>query len=139
VEPRLKIKLIQGWHLPEKMDPNAPVTYVRGINSGALQFSFAQLRSPGPITVTEESLTAICEKTAQKVQGRTEISRRSGTCQFGKFGTVAVSGDWPRHFQMWALSNGRDHIFVTHTCENREPIQQEVLEADQIALMTTLG
>jgi hypothetical protein len=44
-------------------------------------------------------------------------------------------GEAPVYFQVWVLSNGREFILVTHTCD-REPTPDEIAEANEIALMT---
>jgi hypothetical protein len=134
--PRLKVKLHQGW-IPVA-NPNGPATYVRGSgpNPPALQFSIAQ-HKPGALpNVTPESLVGICERMTEKVRGRRSISKSSGECTFGKYGTVIAKGDAPAHVQIWVLSNEREFILVTHTCEiDPEPKEDE--EANQIALLTS--
>ena len=72
---------------------------------------------------------------ASNVRGLKEKSSRSGTCEFGMFGTVVAKGDYPAHFQVWVLSNEREFILVTHTCD-KDPGAEEVTEANEIALMT---
>jgi hypothetical protein len=133
--PRLKVRLYQGWR--EVQIPNALATYVRGdeSNSGKLQLSLAQFR-PGKLpNANEQLLIALCEKLASGVRGPKEKSSHSGTCEFGIFGTVVVKGDAPAHCQVWVLSNEREFILVTHTCD-KDPDPEEVTEANQIALMT---
>ena len=71
---------------------------------------------------------------ASSVRGLTEKSSRSGSCEFGMFGTVIARGESPHYFQVWVLSNGREFILVTHTCD-KEPGASEVAEANDIALM----
>jgi hypothetical protein len=71
---------------------------------------------------------------ASGVRGLKEKSSRSGTCEFGMFGTVVAKGDSPTHLQVWTLSNEREFILVTHTCNN-DPDPEEVTEANAIALM----
>jgi hypothetical protein len=83
-------------------------------------------------------LIALCEKLTVKVSNRREVLRRSGKCNFGIFGTVAVKGDAPVYFQAWVVSNQRDFILITHTC-TEEPEPEEIAEANEIALMTGLG
>jgi hypothetical protein len=134
-EPRLKVRLYNGWRQLESRE--GPVTYFRegSSDSGALQFSVAQHR-PGPVPgAGEEMLIALCEKLTSKVRNRRDASSRSGKCEFGIFATVAVKGDSPAHFQAWVLSNHREFILVTHTCE-KQPDPQEIAEANEIALMT---
>jgi hypothetical protein len=71
------------------------------------------------------------------VGNRRDVSSRSGKCEFGIFGTVAVKGDAPAHFQAWVVSNQREFILITHTCA-KEPDPLEIAEANEIALMTGL-
>jgi hypothetical protein len=72
---------------------------------------------------------------ASGVRGLKEKSSHSGTCEFGVFGTVTAKGDFPAHFQAWVLSNEREFILVTHTCD-KNPDPEEIAEANQIALLT---
>jgi hypothetical protein len=134
--PRLKVRLHPAWR--EIQTSSGPATYVRGgeSKSGALQFSLAQFL-PGRLPSTSEQLLiGMCEKFASGVRGLKEKSSRSGTCEFGMFGTVVAKGDYPNHVQAWVLSNEREFILVTHTCD-KDPDPQEVNEANEIALMTT--
>jgi hypothetical protein len=135
MEPRLKVRLYSGWR--QIQDATALASYVRGdgSNSGRLQFSLAEHRHGKVPDATEQTLIGICEKLTNGVSGRKEMLSRSGKCKFGTFGTVVAMGDFPIRLQVWVLSNERVFILVTHTCE-REPISQEVAEANQIALMT---
>lgn len=71
---------------------------------------------------------------ASSVRGIKEKSSRSGSCEFGMFGTAIARGESPIYFQVWVLSNGREFILVTHTCD-KEPDPDEVVEANHIALM----
>lgn len=132
--PRLKIKLLRGWK--EAVNPGALATYVREDGSGTLQFSLAQHKRGDPLpATTEATLIGICEKLTSRMRGRREVSSSSGNCEFGIFGSVAATSDSPAHFQAWVLSNRREFILVTHTCE-REPHAMEIKEANDIALMT---
>jgi hypothetical protein len=129
------VRLHQGWR--EVQVPNAPVTYVRSgpSSQGALQFSLAQFKA-GPLPdSSEQTLLAMCEKLANNVRGLREKSSRSGPCDLGTLGTVVVRREAPVYFQVWVLSNGREFILVTHTCD-REPTPDEIAEANEIALMT---
>jgi hypothetical protein len=137
-EPRLKIRLIRGW--AEAENPAGPATYVRQTSpdSGALQFSFARYASGSLPNATEEQLIQLCQNMAAKVpDGRITLSR-SGTCDFGIFGTIVVRGNDPFHLQIWVLSDRRNFIFVTHTCM-KEPLAIEIDEANDIALLTRVG
>ena len=134
-EPRLKIKLYSGWNVVEN---EKVATYVRisSHESGTLQFSFAQHRA-GPLqNVTDDLLLALCRKMAAKLPGGNVISERSGACNFGRFGTVVARGDSPKYFQVWVISNQREFILITHTCAS-EPDPAEILEANEIALLTS--
>jgi hypothetical protein len=135
MEPRLKVKLYRGWHLVD--DPGTLAAYVRGDspNSGILQFSFAQYRHGQLPSATEQTLIGICERLTSDVRGRRELSRSSGKCEFGMFGTVAVEGDFPARVHLWVVSNQREFILITHNC-GKEPDPEEVAEANDIALMT---
>jgi len=136
-QPRLKVKLFEGWRPVE--NPRTLATYVRGdtSNSGSLQFSLAQYQRGILSSVTEDTLLGLCQKLAGSVRGRRDVSSGSGKCEFGLFGTVTAKGDSPAHFQVWVISNGREFILITHTCA-KEPDPQEVAEANEIALMTGL-
>lgn len=133
--PRLKVKLYQGWK--PVANPNGPATYMRGNDpdGSALQFSFAQYRPDTLLTTTQEHLIGICEKLTNKLSGRAIVSRSSGKCTFGFYGTVISKGHEPAHSQIWVVSNRREFILITHTCAN-EPGLDEMEEANQIALMT---
>jgi hypothetical protein len=133
--PRLKVRLHRGWRQVE--NPNALATYTRGngSDSGTLQFSLAQFRHGTLPNSSEQALIAMCEKLANNVRGQKHKSSGSGKCEFGTFGTVVAKGDSPIRLQVWVLSNQREFILVTHTCE-KEPDAQEVAEANEIALMT---
>ena len=72
----------------------------------------------------------------EKVRGRKSISKSSGECAFGKYGTVIAKGEAPEHVQIWMLSNKREFILITHTCAS-DPDPEEIEEASQIALMTS--
>ena len=87
---------------------------------------------------SEAELIAICEKLTRDVPGRTELSRSSGKCEFGLFGTLAVKGNSPAYMQAWVISNQHDYILITHICE-APPDAQETKEANEIALMTGLS
>jgi hypothetical protein len=129
---RLKIRPHPGWRAVA--NPNGPATYV-STSGSALQFSFANyLRGKLP-NITEESLIGLCEKLTLQIRGRRVVSSRSGTCDFGLYGTVAVRGEEPVHTQAWVLSNRQEFILITYTCAT-EPESREVFEANQIALMT---
>jgi hypothetical protein len=132
---RLKIRLHRAWRQVE--NPNALPTYTRGdgSSSGILQFSLAQFRPGAAPKTSEQTLIGMCEKLASGVRGQKDKSSGSGKCEFGTFGTVVAKGDSPTRFQVWVLSNQREFILVTHTCE-KEPDAQEVAEANEIALMT---
>jgi hypothetical protein len=136
MEPRLKVKLHRGWRQID--NPGALAAYVRGDspNSGTLQFSIAQFRHGQLHSATEQTLIGLCEKLTSGVRGRMEMSRGSGKCEFGMFGTVVVKGDFPVRVQVWVVSNQREFILITHTCEKKEPDPEEVAEANDIALMT---
>jgi hypothetical protein len=84
----------------------------------------------------EELLTKLCERLTDKALGRRDLSRSSGQCPFGLYGSVVVKGEKPAYLQVWVVSNRRDFILITHTCEN-EPSSHEMEEANQIALMTS--
>jgi hypothetical protein len=131
----LKIKVLPGW--TPLANPNGPPTYRRGNhpNGAVLQFSLARYK-PGPLpNTTAEALIAICERLGSKVKGGRVVSKSSGACAFGSYGTAIVEGESPAHFQAWVLSNTRDFILITHVGPGRlEP--QEVEEANEIALMT---
>jgi hypothetical protein len=138
LEGRLKIKLLHGWQQAE--NPAWPVTYFRSKSAdpGALQFSRAQYRHGVLQTTTEESLMGVCDDMTSRVRGRRFIASQSGKCEFGFYGTVSVRGDEPAYFQAWVVSNGHQFILITHTC-NSVPVTEEIAEANQIALMTTVG
>ena len=127
------MQLHPGWR--EVKTPNAPTTYVRGAasDSGALQISLAQFGAGKLPNASEQLLVAICEKMASNVQGIKEKSSRSGSCDFGMYGTVVARGNSPSYFQVWVLSNVREFILVTHTCA-KEPDPVEIVEANEIAL-----
>ena len=134
-DPRLKIILLDGWH---EQKNHGPATYRRATSSdpGALQFSFAQHRA-GPLpNVGKVNLLEICRKMAGRLPGGRIISEHSGVCSFGEFGTAVARGDSPRYFQVWVLSNNREFILVTHTCDT-EPDPNEISEAKEIVMMTT--
>ncbi len=133
--PKLKVQLYPGWR--EVQIPNAPTTYVRGAasHSGALQVSLAQFGGGKLPDASEQLLVAICEKMASNVHGTKKKSSGSGNCEFGMFGTVVARGESPNYFQVWVLSNGREFILVTHTCD-KEPDPAEVIEANEIAMRT---
>jgi hypothetical protein len=135
MEPRLKLKLYDGWR--QTQNPGGPATYVRGSgpNPGALQFSIARRKNGMAQDAAEDALIGICEKVTGNVQGRTEVSRSSGKCEFGIFGTLTVKGNSPVYMQAWVVSNRSDFILITHIC-NSPPDTQEIKEANQIALMT---
>jgi hypothetical protein len=90
------------------------------------------------LEISKEKLVSMCENRTREIRGRREMLSASGKCEFGIFGTVVAKGDLPAHFQVWMLWDGRDLIFITHTC-GTEPDPQEVSEARAIALMTTCG
>ena len=131
---KLRIRLRAGWHPAD--NPAIP-TYTRSANtdSGALQFSVAQFRNGAVPNASEETLVAMCEKLTTNVRGRRDVVTASGKCDLGMYGTVAVHGDSPIRFQAWVLSNGQDFVLVTHTCAS-EPDEEELREANEIALMT---
>jgi hypothetical protein len=133
--PRLKVKLHRGWRQID--NPGALAAYVRGdsSNSGTLQFSIAQFRHGQLPSATEQTLIGICEKLTSGVRAPKEVSSTSGKCEFGMFGSVVVKGDFPARLQVWVVSNQRELILITHTCE-KEPDPEEVAEANDIALMT---
>jgi hypothetical protein len=136
MEPQLRLKLIPGW-LPQE-NPNGPVTYVRGTGAepGTLQFSVAQRRNGTPQNASEAALLSLCEKVTGKVEGRVQLSRTSGTCQFGLFASVTVKGEAPAYMQAWVLHNKVDFILVTHISYVDQPGPQEIKEANEIALLT---
>lgn len=101
-----------------------------------MQFSLAQYKNDSLPSTTDATLVGICEKLTSGVRGRRDVSRSSGTCEFGIFGTVVAKGDSPAHVQAWVLSNRREFILVTHTSDS-DPDSQEVKEANEIALMTS--
>lgn len=80
-------------------------------------------------------MIGICERLTSRVRGQNDLSRSSGDCEFGIFGTVVAKGDSPAHFQACVLSSRREFILITHTSK-REPDSQELQEANEIALMT---
>jgi len=137
MEPQLKIKLKHGWS-PVK-NVNAYMCFrAASANPSELQFSLAVRKTDRPIVVvTEESLIGLCRRmhTTRGVPSGREVSSQSGKCDFGIFGTVVACGESPARIQVWMLSNGRDFILVTHTCE-KIPDPAEVKEANEIALMT---
>lgn len=134
-KPQLRIRLFKEWR-PVK-NTGALAAYVRGDKPEAatLQFSLAEYRHSSLGNVTEETLLGICEKITQRIEGRRNISRRSGTCDFGIYGTVAVKSRSPAHFQAWVISNPKVFILVTHISAS-EPPPEELAEASEIALMT---
>ena len=137
MSPRLKLTLRQGWR--EAKNPGGPATYVRETSraSGYLQLSFATYK-PGSVPDTEEAtLLNICAKMASKVRGSNVVSKQSGKCNFGKFGTVTTQGEEPVYFRVWVISDSHHFILVTYTCGNN-PDPQEVAEANEIALSTKL-
>ena len=139
MEPRLKFKLYDGWQKTE--NPGGPVTYLRGNgpSPGTLQFSSARPRSGAVARRTsEQDLISMCEKLTRDVANRSEVTRSSGTCEFGIFGTIAVKGTSPAYVQAWVLSNQSDYILVTLVCYT-PPDAQETKEAHEIALMTGLS
>lgn len=133
--PRLRVRLYPAWR--QIQDPTVLAASVRGdgSQSGTLQFSVAEYRHGKAPDATEQTLLGICQKLTHGVRGRKEILSRSGKCEFGTFGTVVAKGDFPIRLQVWVLSNEREFILVTHTCE-KEPDSEEVDEANEIALMT---
>jgi hypothetical protein len=135
MEPRLKLKLYDEWRPAQ--NPGGPPTYVRGNgpNPGALQFSIARRRDGVVQNAAENVLIGICEKITANVQDRAEVSRSSGKCAFGVFGTLTVKGTSPAYMQAWVVSNRLDFILITHIC-NSPPDTQEIKEANEIALMT---
>jgi len=132
---KLKIKLFPGWRLLQ--NAQGPVTYVRGNdpNPSALQFSVAHRRNGVFHGAAEEGLIGICKQATGKVRDSTEISKSSGTCQFGLFGTVTVTGSSPVYMQAWVVTNRHDFILVTHICDRR-PDAEEIKEANETALMS---
>jgi hypothetical protein len=80
-----------------------------------------------------EGLIGICENATGKVSDRIEVSRSSGTCDFGFFGTLTVKGKSPAYMQAWVVTNRRDFILITHISGN-QPDAQEIKEANEIAL-----
>lgn len=136
--PELKLRVHDGWRKRE--NPGGPATYFRGNGPkpSALQFSAARPR-PGVVHHTSgEELISMCEKLTHGVKGRIELSRASGKCGFGIFGTLAVKGSSPAYMQAWVLSNHNDFILVTHICET-SPDAQEMKEVNEIALLTGLS
>jgi len=139
MEPKLRLKLYDGWHKSE--NPGGPVTYLhgKGRDPSTLQFSSARPR-PGVVVrhTSEADLVSMCEKLTRDVADRSEVSRSSGTCEFGIFGTIAAKGTSPAYVQAWVLSNQSDYILVTLVCYT-PPSVQEMKEAHEIALMTGLS
>jgi hypothetical protein len=66
---------------------------------------------------------------------RSRLEREIKSLRSLRFRTVVARGEAPVYFQVWVLSNGREFILVTHTCD-REPTPDEIAEANEIALMT---
>ncbi len=133
MDPRLNVKLCNGWRLVESEGVLA--SYVKG--ASCLQFSHAHKKGD-PLPDAPQQLISICEKLTQRMRGRRDIVSASGQCEFGIFGTVAAKGDYPAHFQAWVLKNGNDMILITQTCEI-EPSALEIEEGRTIALKTTYG
>lgn len=103
-----------------------------------VHYSFLLLSiAAGPLpNVGKVNLLEICRKMAGRLPGGRIISEHSGVCSFGEFGTAVARGDSPRYFQVWVLSNNREFILVTHTCDT-EPDPNEISEANEIVMMTT--
>ncbi len=64
--------------------------------------------------------------------------QESGSCGFGKYGTVAYTAPSIPRFQVWHISNGKDFIFLTHECLE-SPTEEEIDEVRQIVAMLSLN
>ena len=132
----LKIKLLPGWK--PVSNPGGPATYTRGTsaNEAALQFSVGSYKHGMLPHTSGERLIAMCEKLGSKVKDGRVVSRSSGECAFGSYGTVVIEGASPAHFQAWVVSNKTDFILITHVSPSKvDPKEAE--EAHEIALMTS--
>jgi len=136
-ERELKIKLFKNW--TRVTDMAGPPAFKRtGLpNAGVLQFSHAEFKGGELAEPGEEKLLEVCRSLASKIKNVTHSSTQSGTCDFGKFGTLVVRAASPAYFQVWVLSDSRDFILVTHTCA-QQPDPVEIFEAHEIATMTKL-
>ena len=132
---RLKIELPRNWS--QQNNPDGPATFAREGSSAAFQVSWAEYRGGKPLGVTAEGLKQMAVDFGQKRFGDM-IESAMGPCRFGSFGTAVFrSADYPR-IQLWFISNGSDHIMVTHIFD-QEPARDEISEAQVIANSLTLG
>jgi hypothetical protein len=135
-EMRLKIQLSSGWkRVGNEVDP---ATFIREAGSGTFQVSWALYSGEKKLNVTLESLKKMAEQfLEERIKGKMIMSA-SGKCRFGMFGTsVFSSSQYPR-FQVWFVSDGRDHIMATHIC-SKLPEQSEIEEVRHIAESLALG
>ena len=136
---RLRVTLPPDWAL-EPGGADAPYTFTwrddRAV--GALQFSLGRYKSGKVPNPSRSDLEQMAFAFGADHNWPRPISQGSGACTFGQFGlAVFQSVDFSR-IQLWFLSNGRDFIMVTHTCEGN-PLQDEIEAANQIVLNATLS
>jgi hypothetical protein len=140
MKPALNIVLPKNWRNVSGENPDGPPTFCRENDAcGALQVSIQALYQGGAVPNPKpEDLIDPAEDVARSADEQIEIrGRSSGRCALGNYGTVLVSIPEFEWFQVWVLSNGRDFVLATHTCES-EPTEDEVNEASSIVKTVTL-
>jgi len=133
---RLKIQLPRIW--AQQSNPNGPVTFCREGSSSAFQVSWAEYRGGAPLDVTANTLVEMAKSLGQEQGFGDVLESANGDCKFGTFGTAVFRAEGHPRIQIWFISNGRDHIMATHTCD-RDPGASEIAEVEQIASSLTLG
>ncbi|QDU26401.1 hypothetical protein ETAA8_14790 [Anatilimnocola aggregata] len=112
--------------------------------TGALQVVVSEHRQGPSPQPTPAELMAFAEKFGTDYRFGKLLTKVSGECKLGTFGTAIfrrpppVQADVPPFGQVWFLTNGSDIIFC-HFLATAEPHERETLGANEIALMLNLS
>jgi hypothetical protein len=132
MQPRLLVKLPEGWQDVSEQMPDGGATFVRGGRdaTAALQVSFG-LNPEGTGDLSEEELTHMAATIELGESFGTVVERSSGPSLFGKMGSAVYRGGKYPRVQVWFLSNGRDVIMASHIA-TEEPEDDELHETRRI-------
>jgi hypothetical protein len=135
MQPRLLVKLPEGWTDVSAQLPEAGAMFIKGGKgaTAALQVSYG-LNPDAPAEGEELMEEDLVEMAATADFGEDlgqVVEKYSGPSLFGKMGTAVYRGGKYQRVQVWFLSNGRDLIMATHMCA-QEPTRELLDEAERI-------
>jgi hypothetical protein len=134
MQPRLLVKLPEGWTDVSAQVPEAGAMFIKGGKgaTAALQVSYGlNPDAADGEELLEEDLVEMAATADFGEDFGQVVERYSGPSLFGKMGTAVYRGGRYHRVQVWFLSNGRDVIMASHMC-TREPTRELLDEAERI-------